>query len=335
MSTTALTILPSAPSYLAAFAADFEENSALGAGASSGFGSLSIKGKTWHLVKGGERTLVTHEDGDPRASLELVILKAPEGNAKTYYESGYSDGSDEKPICYSNDGITPSPKSESVQSPRCATCPHNAFGSKISETGAKGKACSDTQRLAVAARGDLTTPLLLRVPVTSLKDLKAYGQLLTKHRVPYSAAVTKTGFDHSVAYPKLTFSTASYLSEAEFAQVRETRELDIVNEILGLNDLATPGEAMVHLPPPPAYVQAAAPAAVAKKIGRPPAAEPVVTADIIDAALADMGVEENPKPAPVVQEVKPKPAVAAKSDDAAASASAKLDAALAALDFDD
>lgn len=40
----------------------------------------------------------------------VVILKAgPAGDklSKVYYASGYTEGSDAKPLCYSNDGIAP------------------------------------------------------------------------------------------------------------------------------------------------------------------------------------------------------------------------------------
>ena len=62
-------------------------NDDLTAHASSGFPVLSIKGKTFSVSRGGDRTvLMNPKDPDSVASsLELVILKANKGTSKVFY----------------------------------------------------------------------------------------------------------------------------------------------------------------------------------------------------------------------------------------------------------
>lgn len=231
---TDLTIFENAqlPAHLAeAFGSDADD---LSSGVRTGYPILSYKGKTWHLVQGGARTLIANADGDPRMSLELVILKSNPAISKIYYEGGYVEGSTDKPTCYSTGGVIPEPDSEKRQAEKCAICPHNQWGSRISENGAKGKACSDTRRLAVAPAGQLDNPMLLRVPAGSLKELVAYANLLKSRKAPYQAVVTKVAFDTSVAHQKFLFSPVRFLTEAEMTNALEASKSELVAQIAGL-----------------------------------------------------------------------------------------------------
>lgn len=148
-----------------------------------GYPTVSIKGKVFTLKRGDEKTLITDSNDEPARSLEVVILKAgPAGDklSKVYYASGYTEGSDAKPLCYSNDGIAPGVNATEPQAKTCATCPKNVWGSHVSEDGKKGKACSDSKRLAIAPAGQVNDPMLIRVPAASLKALTAFGQQLAK-----------------------------------------------------------------------------------------------------------------------------------------------------------
>lgn len=93
-----------------AFAAT-QGNAALAAGVSAGYPIISYKGKNWHIVEGGERTLITIGEGrnanDPAGSLEAVIILANDALNKVYYPDGYEEGSTERPLCHSDDGILP------------------------------------------------------------------------------------------------------------------------------------------------------------------------------------------------------------------------------------
>ena len=215
-----------------AFSISFDDFST---GQKGGFPVISIKGKVFHIKRGDEKTLVTKpdSDGEPAASLEVIVLKTHPGVAKTYYSKGYSEGSVEKPDCYSNDGTAPAADAQSPQAKKCAACPHNQWGSKITEDGKKGKSCADVKRLAVAPAGQINDPMLLRVPAASLKTWDQYVDLLKKRGVPPPAVVTKVGFDYTVAHPALTFKPIGFIDEAMAVEVKEVLDTDAVQNIIG------------------------------------------------------------------------------------------------------
>lgn len=239
-----------------------------------GFPVISIKGKVFTVKRGDEKTIITKPDApdEPSSSIEVVILKAFPGagkTAKVYYQSGYTEGSDASPTCYSNDGVVPADDSEVKQSHACATCKHSQWGSKITENNAKGKACADIKRLAVAPVNQINDPMLLRVPAASLKPLSQFNDVLAKRGVPYQAVVTKISFDYTVAHPALTFKAVSFLNDETLVKVANEMESDLVNQIAGVvetfdgkavqgaNDVTsavaeTANEAKPEVKPPPA-----------------------------------------------------------------------------------
>jgi hypothetical protein len=213
-------------------------NAALAAGVSAGYPIISYKGKVWHLVEAGERTLITVGEGrnanDPAASLEAVIVRANPALNKVYYPDGYEEGSTERPLCHSDDGIYPAADAQEKQAVACGACPHNEWGSKISDNGSRGKACADSRRMAISAVDDIGNPMLLRCPAASLKTLLAYGQQLEKRGWPYQALVTRIGFDASLAYPALTFTPERWLDDDELQEVMGMQEDDLVLSITAM-----------------------------------------------------------------------------------------------------
>jgi hypothetical protein len=222
------------PAHLAA-AFQISDDLASGGG---GFPVISIKGKIFTLKRGDEAKMITKPDApdEPANAIEVVILKAYPGKGKTakaWYTTGYVEGSDANPACYSNDGDVPAADSEEPQATNCATCPQAQWGSKISEDGKKVKACADVKRLAIAPLNQLNDPMLLRVPAASLKALTEYSGTLAKRNVPYQAVVTKIGFDYTVAYPALTFRPVGFISEDDAVAVASEMNSDIVKRITG------------------------------------------------------------------------------------------------------
>jgi len=298
-------------------------NADLSGGVGLGYPIISYKGKVWHVVESGNRELVMNDEGEPRASLDVVILKANGVLSKVYYPDGYSEGSNEKPACYSNDSVKPAADASDPQAGKCAICPHNQWGSKITEMGSKGKACSDSRRLAVAPADDLTRSMLLRVPAASLKGLSTYAELLNRRGAPYQAVVTRIGFDHTVAYPSLTFKALNWLAEAEADAVDELASSETVRQITMIEqgDGGTDTAASVdELGPRPER---------AAKVAEPVPAKAKV------AAKPKPAPEPEPEPedeAPVKAEA---PAVRAKAERSVLEeADASLDAILAMLDDD-
>jgi len=203
-----------------------------------GFPVISIKGKVFHIQRGDERELVTKTgtSDEPASALEVVILSVNPNKSKVFYNSGFVEGSVAKPTCYSNDGIAPASDAEEPQSKKCNVCPHNQWGSRITENGGKGKACGDSMRLCVAPAGMINDPMLLRVPAATLKTLGQYGSQLAKRGVEPQYVVTRVGFDYNVAHPALTFKAMRFVEEDELATVESTLtdEADIIDQITGV-----------------------------------------------------------------------------------------------------
>ena len=225
--------------------ADFTAHASTG-----GFPVISIKGKVFAVVRDGERKVLPNpKDPDsPATAIDVVILKANKGTSKVFYAKGWTEGAEStKPDCFSNEGIKPDASVEKPQSKACGTCPHNQWGSKIGETGGKGKACQDSVRLAVATPNQLNEPYLLRVPPASIRSLGDYGDMLKKRGVGYNMVVTKIGFDLTAPTPKLVFKPIGMIDDASFNQVQETVETDTVRNILGSAGF-TAGEALAEAP---------------------------------------------------------------------------------------
>jgi hypothetical protein len=283
-------------------------NSDLTSHAGGGFPVISIKGKVFAVVRDGDREVLMNplDPESAATSLDVVLIKANKGTSKVFYLKGYDKDTSEgqKPDCYSADGIEPAADSQNKQAKKCATCAHNQWGSRISEKGAtKGKACSDTVRMAVAAAGQLNDPMLLRVPPASIKALGEYGQSLAKRGVGYSMVVTKVSFDITAESPKLSFKPIGFLDDAGWAEVQEIAASDIVNNILGASPVAVevaveaPAAAPVKAKPAPAPVAEEeaeeAPAPVAAKPKAAPKAKPApVVEDDVDFDLDGINFDD-------------------------------------------
>lgn len=276
-------------------------NADLTSHAGGGFPVISIKGKVFAVVRDGERVVLPNpkDPESPATSIDVVLLKANKGTSKVFYLKGYDpkDSEGAKPDCYSADGVAPAADAQNPQAKKCATCAHNQWGSRVTEKGAtKGKACSDTVRMAVAAAGQLNDPMLLRVPPASIKALGEYGQMLAKRGVGYSMVVTKVAFDQEAESPKLTFKPVGFLDDVGFAEVQEMVSSDLVQNILGSSAMATEFQApaVAAEAPEEAPAQAAKPAAKAKptpvKEDAPaPVAKAAPAAVVEDAIDFDLG----------------------------------------------
>lgn len=196
----------------------------LSAGVAGGFAILSFRGSKWRIKSSGEEILVTDANDEAKPSVELIFLKASPDVSKVYYDHNYTEGSDEPPTCMSISGITPDADAASPQDTSCARCPHNQWGSRMTEAGKKAKSCQDSRRIAVVPMGDIPNeqyggPMLLRVPAASLNDLKTYGLGMKNKGFPYNTIVTRVGFDPDASYPKLTFKPIRKINQEEALQL--------------------------------------------------------------------------------------------------------------------
>lgn len=275
MVSTALAI-PALPAHLTQFAAKHAGDNA---GASGGIkaGSwprISIGGSKFSIKANGEVTLITDPTNPdlPKMQLETVVVGHNPMVSKTYYEGDFEEGDKDEPDCSSDDGLTPDAHVAQKMSVACATCPKNAWGSKISKMSGKPiKACSDNKRLVVLRADGLDDDAYeFSVKPASLKDWALYVQELNKRGIPVSAVVTLIYFDPAATYPKCLFKFGRYLTPEELAVVEERKEGEDVQLI------ASPRRTGPQLPPGTIPIQpaAAAPAPAPAPTTPPPAVAP-------------------------------------------------------------
>lgn len=213
-------------------------------GVRDAFPVLSIKGKVWSVrISGSTKPFLDPATNSPLAYIDVVLVDASKQLAKSYYANGYSDGDMEAPNCWSLDSVRPDPSVTQKVSVSCISCPMNAFGSKITPSGKAAKACQDARRLVITMPHMLTTAdpmlILMRLPQTSLKNLKAYADMLERHGFEPSACITRMQFDYQEAYPKILFNFVAPLNEVEYKKSVELAESANVAAMLQAPDFET------------------------------------------------------------------------------------------------
>jgi hypothetical protein len=221
----------------------------LGSGGES-FPRISIKGARFRIVEGDTETVLES------TSLDVVVVGANPRLSKTWYAKAWTpDSEPQAPDCFSLDGVSPDPQATDPQNDLCASCPQNAWGSKVTPTGQQIKACSDNKRLAVVSADDPTGPVyLLSVTPAALKGLNQYQKELSVRGIPPEIVKTKISFDTDASFPKLKFGFGGFLDADSQAVVDTLFGAAQVKEITGET-----------LRQPVAIPQIAAPAPVAPK----------------------------------------------------------------------
>jgi len=323
-------------------------------GVQSGFPVISYRGKVWRVRKSGDEEMHVDNEGNALPTIEVVLLKSNERPSKTCYDSGYTEGDQAKPACWSSDGIRPDSGVPVKKSPLCAPCPMNVWGSKTTEQGKPSRQCQDVRRCAVAfvyqleevAAGTRKIEdvdiLLLRVPPASLNPLKDYAETVLKPKgIPPYVLSTKIGFDADVAYPRFTFKGARFLNEQEFEAASALRSGDEAKRVLnesqehveegtteGAGQVA--GAAQPQQTPPPS---APAPASKAKPVpvteDEPPRAADIEAAAAQAEEVDDIAAAPPPSSPPAADSSKaPAPAAPATQPAPAADFEDMLDSIL-------
>jgi hypothetical protein len=230
-------------------------------GGGESFPRISIKGGRFRIVEGGNETVLD------TLALDVIIVGANPNLSKTWYAKAWTpDSEPASPDCFSLTGISPDPSSTSPQNDLCASCPQNAWGSKVTPQGQQIKACSDQKRLAVVAADDPTGPVyLLQVTPAALKGLNAYQKELALRGIAPEITKTRITFDTDASFPKLKFGFGGFNEADQQAAVDQLFGTAEIKEITGetlRNPVPVPQIASAPAPvaPKPAVVQAVAPA---------------------------------------------------------------------------
>lgn len=302
--------------------------SALGAaltgGLSSGqsFPKISIKASRFRIKEGDTETVLDS------TTLDAVIVGANPRLSKTWYAKQWTpDAEPSAPDCFSLDGIGPDPESTAPQNDLCASCPQNAWGSKVTPQGQQIKACSDKKRLAVVAADDAAGSVyLLEVTPAALKGLNQYQKELAVRGIPPEVVKTRIGFDTDASFPKLEFTFGGFLDEQTQQIVDGLFGSEQVKEITGETARQPQAVPQIAAPKPVAVKPAPAPAPV---VAPPPPVEEAPKRGF--GAKAAPAAAPAPKPAAKAA-AKPAPAPAAE---AASSLADEIAALIGEVDADD
>ena len=286
-----------------------------------GFPRISIKGSRFRIIEGDTETVLD------QTFLDVVVVGANPRLSKQWYAKAWTpDSEPSAPDCFSLDGIGPDPESTSPQNDLCASCPQNAWGSKITPQGQQIKACADQKRLAVVAADDPSGPVyLLLVTPAALKGLNQYQKELSMRGIPPEIVKTKVSFDTDASFPKLKFSFAGFLDESTQAAVDELFGSDSVKEITG--------EAVTK--PVAVPVQVAKPLAVTVKPAPAPKPEPEPVAEVPPAAPKRGFGSKAATPAAPAAPAKAKPAAPAPVETAVSSLMDEIAALVGEVGADD
>ena len=221
---------------------------------------LSIKGSRFRIIEDGNETVLD------TVALNVIIVGSNPRLSKTWYAKAWSkDSEPAAPDCYSLDGVGPAADSTQPQNDLCASCPQNAWGSKVTDNGQQIKACADQKRLAVVSADDPSGPIyLLQVTPAALKGLNAYQKELSMRGIAAEIVTTKITFDTSASFPKLQFGLGGFNDDATQAIVDELFDTPKVKEITGEATVQQPRPVVAAIPEPvapaPAKVAPSAPA---------------------------------------------------------------------------
>jgi len=266
--------------------------------------------------------------------LGVVLLRA-NMHAQTYYAKKYSEGEsdNQRPDCYTYDGVAPSANAQTPQATKCALCKHNQWGSRITEGGKESKTCQDNVRVAISTPDNID-PMLLRVPPKSIKPLKEMLKVIAARKVPYNAVVVKVGFDRNEPSPVLTFKPVGLLDDVHYSQVRDAYDGELVRGIVGLDDFGMEPQA----PKAPSVdadeldAALAARDATRKAAEKPTALPKPVDADDLDDIIAPPKkakpapvTDADEEPAPPPKKAKPAPVVDDEDDTPAPPKKAKAE----------
>jgi hypothetical protein len=190
---------------------------------------ISIKASRFRIVEGTSETVLD------TTSLDVVVVGANPRLSKTWYAKAWTPESEpSSPDCFSLDGISPDTASTDPQNDLCASCPQNAWGSKITPQGKQIKACADQKRLAVVSVDDPSGPVyLLQVTPAALAGLGQYQKELSHRGIPAEIVRTRIGFDTDASFPKLKFSFGGFLDEDTQTAVDGLFGSDSVKDITG------------------------------------------------------------------------------------------------------
>lgn len=250
---------------------------------------ISIAGNRFTLIdSAGNTRPVTSQYIDQRTGqpvvvqateLDIIVVGTNPGISKVFFTGAFDPTGDanQPPTCFSDNGLAPSTQAATPQSPTCAACPNNAWGSRVNQqTGQQSKACNDKKKIAVMLAYDPSDMVYqLQIPPASLKAVKALTDWLAQQdfggqKADVTDIITRVSF---ASQGVLKFEAAGFYDDATYAKVEHLLQTgqDKIDAMTGRNDVprtagaiaapVQPQPQIAHQPTPqfaPPFVQPAA-----------------------------------------------------------------------------
>ena len=209
-------------------------------GASRG-AHISIKGGRFRLVSatGVETPIDQHY-------LDVVVVDANKHPARVYFKGQYVPGTDDPPVCFSDNGTGPSNQAMEPQAATCVVCPNNIRGSDTTFSGKTTTACDNRKKLAVIIPDDPAVNVYeFQIPPGSLSNLKAYGSWIAQQSsgvqgrsMDIADFVTRVAFDPDRQFV-MTFTPVAFADDERTLQLIEYIDANKLSDIaVGRNDVA-------------------------------------------------------------------------------------------------
>jgi len=210
------------PEYMKEYMTGMQADTGSMATASISTPRLSYRGKRWRFIYDGEEDLIK----ELTVNVIIVGVEPDAGRfIKTFYTKSYAPGDSDPPECSSSDGVAPDIWVTSPQASRCSNCGKNIFGSAVSRSGGKSKACSDSKRLWVIRPEDPEKIVYaLNIPVMSLKNLTEYGKYIARNNFPLPLVLTELSMDDESEFPKVCLKHVGFVREADVAEIMSINE---------------------------------------------------------------------------------------------------------------
>lgn len=223
---------------------------------------LGMASPPYISIKGGSFTLVdANGEQEPVETkwLDCVIIDTNVPSRVFWGDKKYDPNATtyESPVCFSDNGIGASASAVQPQSTSCQTCAQNVWGSATSKiTGKPTKACQVMKKVAIVpVEGKIGPdgqtyvadfiqdfPFLLRTPVMSHENLRAYSAKFGGQDFDVSEVVTRVTFVHGQV-GQLDFAAAGFTDEATEAQVQKFLDAKLTDALVGRGDQVWGGEA--------------------------------------------------------------------------------------------
>jgi hypothetical protein len=265
---------------------------------------LSIAGNVFTVKDGENAQNVSNMDRNNGNAVyvDVHVIDASLYMSKMYYVGAFDPNADPvAPTCYSNDGFRPASDVNEPQSEFCAQCPMNAWGSKMTDQGKKGKACSDGWKTAVIVPDHHSEKaIMFRIPPASLQAWLAYVGQFNDYDHPELGrkmdvmdVITRVFFE-SGKQGILNFMPLNILSPAneEHMEILRTAEAllesKVTDALIGVDMISVEKkEEMLQLAAPDSAPKLVAPA---KKLAAP---KPAVVEEAVEEEVEEETTEED------------------------------------------